>query len=323
MAFTLGNPVNLPGSPTVDRYYIDISQCASLVARKFLRQGLNWGFAGIKVFDFTPGTVQVSKLPNTWVMSNSWHKSFATWQRMNAEALEEAESVRPRFLDFKVYANDGHHIGGFGNNQLPFASSVATSGEWEASKIVVPFGPASPGNVAEFEFVATGGNYPGISPATGYNAVSLIEGYAASRLLPNVLDPNTPVDAEDADGSTPENWMSATFNDGTDQTSEVLEEMTAQNNIAPYPFENDGVHIDTMYPGGANQLSGLEVHDIATISATTVGGMCRIKGGNAPCGLIEISCRATDELEAMHPTVLLELIPGPMRGYLAEPMQDM
>jgi len=324
LMFTLGNPVNLPGSPTIDRYYIDISQCASLVARKFLRQGLNWGFAGKKIFDYNPGEVMVSTLPNTWVMSNSWHKSFAVWNRMNKDALAESESVRPRFLDFKVYANDGHHVSGFANNQLPNTTvSTAVAGEWESSKIVIPDTTlGAVGGVQEREFIATGGNYPGVSPASGFNAVSLIEGYAASRLLPKVLDPNTPVDAGDADGVSPENWMSATFNEGTQQDDDVLDTMITENNIAPYPFENDGVHIDTMYPGGANQLVGLQIHDIVTISPTTIGGMTRIKGGNAPCGLIEIACSASTP-EAMSPTVLLELIPGPMRGYLAEPMQDM
>ena len=40
------------------------------------------------------------------------------------------------------------------------------------------------------------------------------------------------------------------------------------NNIAPYPFENDGANVDTMYPGGANQLPGLMLHDLVSYSAT-------------------------------------------------------
>ena len=166
------------------------------------------------------GNVTISKLPNTWTMSNSWRKSMEAWQKMNREALQETESVRPRFLDFKVYADADHHQLGFGQNLIPQARGLTLGpvtgtydeGEWEASKISVPFGPASPGNTAEFELIATGGNFPGAG-ASAFNAVSLIEGYAASRGLPNVLDPNRPDDADDADGSTPENWMTAMFND--------------------------------------------------------------------------------------------------------------
>ena len=55
---------------------------------------------------------------------------------------------------------------------------------------------------------------------------------------------------------------------------------------APYPFENDGVNLDTMYPGGANQLVGLQIHSIENVTGTTIGGTTRIKGGNFPCGLM-------------------------------------
>ncbi len=319
LAFQL--PVGAPGVSI-----IDVSQSACLANRRFYRQGLNWGIAGFRLI--TPasvtGSLSITKLPNSWVMSNSWHKSYATWAKMNGEALEESESVRPRFLDFKIYADATHHQAGVAANLLPISGAgvPATAGEWEASKLVVPFGPASPGNTTEFEFVAVGANYPGVSPVTGFNAVSLIEGYAASRGLPEVLDPNVPDDASDASGSTPENWMAATFNDGTDQTTEVLDSMITENNISPYPFENDGVHVDTMYPGGANQLSGLEFHDSAFVTGTTIGGITSIRGTNFPCGLITIGHNITAPPEG---GVILEvlLIPGSHRGYLAEPMQDM
>ena len=271
------------------------------------------------------GTFSVYTLPNTWVMSNAWHKSFAVWQRMNNEALAESESVRPRFLDFKVYADEDHHAAGFGANLLPQAPGGATTaGEWEASEIYPPNGPNFPGNTNNFELIATGANYPGAG-ASGLNAVSLIEGYAASRLLPNVLDPNAPDDVLDADGSTPENWMSAMFNEGTDQSSEILEDMQTKNNIAPYPFENDGVNLDTMYPGGANQMSGLQWHDntqIYSTSATTTVGIARVKGGNAPCGLLKVAWIPTAEV-GNQLLIQIDMIPGTHRGYLAEPMQDM
>jgi hypothetical protein len=243
---------------------------------------------------------------------------------MNNEALAQTESVRPKFLDFKVYADADHHQLGFGANLLPVSySGTSAPGEWIASKAVVPFGPASPGNTAEFEFIATGANFPGASAATGMNAVSLIEGYAASRGLPYSEDPNTPADADDASGSTPENWMAAIFNEGTDQTSEVLEVMIDENNIAPYPFEGDGTSVDTMYPGGANQMSGLEWHDIVTLfeaNATNGVGTQRVKGGNFPCGLMAIDWTPAD---AANVVLQIDLVPGNHRGYLCEPMTEM
>ena len=56
--------------------YVDLSQVASLINRRFYRQGINWAVAGMKFLTTGTGTVVVSKLPNTWVMSNSWEKGF-------------------------------------------------------------------------------------------------------------------------------------------------------------------------------------------------------------------------------------------------------
>ena len=313
-----------PGSGA-SRSYIDLSQVASLVNRRFYRQGINWAVAGFKVSSLKSGVVNLYKLPETWVMSNAWEKGFRTWQRMNNESLQESESVRPRFLDFKIYADADHHVAGFGDNLLPVSStgSMATAGEWVPSKVHIPIGDgATPSATFERELIAVGANYPGAGAST-FDAVSLIEGYAASRGLPDVLDPNAPTDADDAAGNTPSNWIAALSNEGTDRTEEVLEDMISENNIAPYPFENDGVHLDTMYPGGANQLTGLELHDIVNIyeaSATNGIGTQRLKGGMFPCGLLAIDW--TPE-SAANLLIQIDLVPGYHRGYLCEPMTEM
>ena len=317
----------IPVGPTVSNY-IDLSQVASLVNRRFYRQGINWAVAGFKFI--TPagfaGQISVNKLPNTWVMSNAWEKGFRSWQRMNNEALEEAESVRPRFLDFKIFADVTHHALGIGANLLPVSvndhitGDTALAGEWESSKFRIPIGPTQPGVTTDVEVIATGASYPGAG-ASGKNAVSLIEGYAASRGLPDVLDPNTPDDSADADGVTPENWLSALFNQGTEQIEEVLTDMITENNLAPYPFENDGVSTDTQYPGGANQLIGLQIHSIENVTGTTIGGTTRIKGGNFPCGLINID--ATNIGSTANIVIEIDLVPGSHRGYLCEPMTEM
>lgn len=309
-------------------FTIDLSQCASLINRRFYRQGLNWAVAGFK-FITSPGVtgnVSISKLPNTWVLANAWEKGMRAWLRMNREALDESPSVRPRFLDFKIYADTAHHTAGFANNLVPYDGSRPlalpfTVGEWEASKIVQPKTDGTAA-VQERELLAVGPNYPGVSAGTGFNAVSLIEGYAASRGLPNVLDPNVPTDAASADGNIPANWMASMFNQGTEQTETVIEDMISENNIAPYPFENDGVHTDTMYPGGANQAPGLMLHDFAGVTGTTIGGTTRLKGGNFACGLVRVAFDNTGEL-AGNLTILVDLVPGNHRGYLCEPMTEM
>ena len=316
-------------SNTLQNNTIDLSQCASLLNRRFYRQGINWAVSSIKVLTSgsTTGLIGISKLPETWVMSNSWMKGFATWQKMNDEALEESESLRPRFMDFKIYADVTHHNAGFAANLLPtadlLAGTPATAGEWEPSQYHIP--SASPGFLAaDREVIAVGASYPGVG-ASGFDAVSLIEGYAAGRALPNIKDPNVPDDMSDADGTTPENWQSALFNDGTQQDSDVLEQMRLDNNIAPYPFENDGANADTMYPNGANQLAGLQIHDFDNITGTTIGGMVRMKGGMFPCGLIRFDLVNQNRVagQDINFTFSIDLVPGHHRGYLCEPMTEM
>ena len=305
--------------------HIDLSQVASLVNRRFYRQGINWVVAGFK-FTSTPGSgsIQINKLPNTWVMSNAWEKGMRTWQKMNREALAESESIRPKFLDFKIYADAAHHQAGYGANLLPASGGgvTFTAGEWEPSKIVFQDNTAVPAaGLRDIELIAVGASYPG-GGASGLNAVSLIEGYAASRGLPDVLDPNAPADADSAGGPQPENWMAAMFNDGTLITEQVLDDMISENNIAPYPFENDGVHTDTQYPNGANQGAGLQVHDVELVSGTTIGGTTRLKGGNFPCGLMQLVIANTGA-ENLNFTLQIDLVPGTHRGYLCEPMTEM
>jgi len=326
MVFILSEPATDPTTPGTQYFYIDLSQCASLMNRRFYRQGINWAVAGFKLISTNSAGIGINKLPNTWVMSNAWEKGMRSWLLMNNEALEETPSVRPRFLDYKVYANSLHHSNGVTNNLLPIGSrhgpagGVTVPGEWEMSKYIIPRSDSATGVPSDREIIAVGANYPGAG-ASGFNAVSLIEGYASSRGLPNVLDPNVPDDASDAAGVAPQNWMTALFNDGTEQDETVLEDLITENNIAPYPFENDGVNVDTMYPGGANQLQNLQIHDLDNVTGTTVGGVTRIKGGNFPCGLIEIAYSPIEP--GASPILEISLVPGNHRGYLCEPMTEM
>jgi hypothetical protein len=317
---TVVMPVVAPGA--TGTYYCDLSQIACLVNRRFYRQGINWALSGIKVRSAAGalGVISVSKLPNTWVMSNAWEKTMRAWVKMNREALAETPSVRPKFLDFKIYADAQHHQVGTGANLLPIDldGNPVVPGEWIPSKVVIPETVTTTGNAESFELLAVGPNQTFTPGASGLNAKSLIEGYAASRSLPNISDPNTPDDA----ANYQQNWISAIFNEGTIQDSEVIDDMIDENNIAPYPFENDGVNFDTMYPGGANQFPTLQPHDIENITGTTIGGTTRLKGGNFPCGLMRFDFNNQDA-KSQGLNIQLEFIPGSHRGYLCEPMTEM
>ena len=317
-------------TPGTGIHYIDLSQCASLMNRRFYRQGINWAVSSFKILSAGfEGVCIINKLPNTWVMSNAWEKSFRAWQQMIKNATEEfgSESVKGKFLDFKIYANAGHHSVGYDANLLPIDSGLNTAarGQWDPSSIEVPETTTATGASTEYELIAVGPNNPGAG-ASGLDAKSLIAGYSNSRSLPSITDPNVPDDS----ASYSENWMLAMFNDGTLQDSSVLDTLELEGNQPPYPYENSQipgaapgtVYTDTMYPGGDNNLPALQVHDYEIITTTTVGGSTNLKGGNFPCGLIEVFLQNSTNL-ARSVIIQVDLVPGHHRGYLCEPMTEM
>ena len=312
-----------PGSPTGDYLYLDLSQVASLVNRRFYRQGLNWAVSGFKLSTgkSSEGEVIINKLPNTWVMSNAWEKSFRAWQKMIAHATDDsgAQSIKGKFLDFKILANEKHFdtaITAGIQNLMPTSAYTtgwndATPGQWDYSEISIPNTIiGTPGDTEEKHLVAVG-------PLTaGKSYVSLIPGYANSRALPSTVDPNTPAGA-----STSENWLLQMFNDGNLQDTEVIDILETTGNNPPYPFEGDlAGNADTMYPGGETQMPSLEVHDKNYITTTTIAGTTFLKGGNFPCGLMEFQFFG---YEGSSITMQIDLVPGQHRGYLCEPMTDM
>lgn len=304
------------GAGATSNFYIDLSQCASLVNRRFYRQGLNWAVSSIKIMSGGfQGIVSIQKLPNTWIMSNAWEKSFRTWQHMIKNATDDAgsESIKGKFLDFKIFADADHHSAGSAANLIPVdgGNNKYNTGQWQYSDITIP---STGGTVTDYELIAVGPNDPGIG-ASGKDAKSLIQGYADSRALPYQEDPSVPVDASI-------NWMMQLFNEGTLQDNAVTNMLEGTGDKAPYPYEGDGSNLDTMYPGGETNAPALQVHDYNLITATTIGAETTSKGGNFPCGLMKLAC--TNNTAIAHNLVFqINLVPGSHRGYLAESMTEM
>ena len=204
-------------------YTIDLSQCASLVNRRFYRQGLNWAVASVKVLSQATGQVDFAKLPNTWVTANAWKKAFEAWNRQQREALAEAggQSAAAKFRDFKVHMDTTHVTAGFGTNLLPVDASgnAALPGEWEASQIVLP-NAGAPGVTEERLLHMVGLN------AFGTSSRGILEGYADSRAFPQSPDPVSP----DLDSAN--NWLARMFDSG-DDIAEILDNATDKNDDLP------------------------------------------------------------------------------------------
>jgi hypothetical protein len=292
--------------------YIDLSQCASLINRRFYRQGINWVVSGFKfVAGPNAGTIAISKLQQNWTMANAWKKAFSLWNRQQMDAISDAgaESAVARFRDFKIHADTDHVDAGFAFNLLPSVGTIgslstAVPGEWESASIVVPNQvlDATGSRVLPKEFKL---HMHGINDYAPGGSRGIVEGYADSRAYPQSPDPVSPVI------SSFNNWMRDMFDVGNDN-QEITDNATDKNDDLPYP------QVD--YPGGENQLNLMELHDVAGVSGTTIGGTTVLRGGTFPCGLIRLDWSGDDRLDAI---LLVNLVPGSHRGYLCESMQEM
>ena len=282
-----------------DVKYLDLSQCASILNRRFYKQGIQWAVARITFVDTlgtADGTINVQKIPTTWVAANSWKKSESAWDQMNDNAMEFTEGVKPRYYDYKIHMDQTHVASGFATNLLPLGFTTATAGEWLPSEFVIP--DEGTNTVSTFKVHMTGPD--------NVNGKGLVNGYALSRALPQDPDPRT-------FSTLSENWFSAVFNQGTLQTSEVLDDLENTNDGLPY---------DSTYIGQTTGLAFNELVDEVVFRNTAQrpapGSRLSIGGFTAPCGLIRI-----DQLTAATIRMYVDLVPGSHRGYLCEKMGDM
>ena len=210
-----------PGA--TDSVTIDLSQCASILNRRFYRQGINWAVAGFKIASLaTNASVLVKKVPNTWVVSGSWEKSMRAWLRQQQQALDALDDPEPaRYRDYKIHADATHVTAGFATNLLPrIALGAGTQflpGEWEASQIVIP-NDGAVGTTNEYVLHMVGGNVAG--------SKCLIQGYANSRNTPHSPDPVAPTPLDN-------NFYNDMFNVG-DNMDDVINNATDKNDDLPY-----------------------------------------------------------------------------------------
>jgi len=288
----------LSGGPAYQ--YIDLSQVASVVNRRFYRQGINWAVGGFTVIKGTgTGFIGVNRLPETWVLSNSWEKTFRAWKRQQDETLEDGtqESVRARFNDYKVFMDKGHHAVGASANLLPIGSAGFTygTGEWEYSQIVIP-NYGAPGNNYEPYIHMLGSDTGGVTGSIG-----AIKAYANSRSVPTSPDPTIPSGVLNTD-----NHLRAMFDVG-DNNEDILENVVGKNDNLPYD--------QLEYPGE----KGDETEFVAQINLSNTQSQTQVAGASFPCGLIQLATAALDGTCQF----IVHLVPGTHRGYLCEPMTEM
>jgi len=304
--------------------YIDLSRAASVVNRRFYRQGINWSVAGFTVTtagNTAPGSVTICKAPTTWVTYNAWVKGRAMWEKMKDQVLDGEPSIDGKYADFKI--NLDSTMAGASlqtanpatSNQIlqpvdcaynfPYNDGGFAVQEWVYSDIHIPTdgGAAAP---EEFNLHLVGGDSTGTNQSKG-----VIHGYGLSRSRPiNTGDPNVGI----------EGWMTELF-DLADNLEEVRDGIITHNDRPPYPVE-DSSSTNEAYPGGqqySTEVVGYASFGTSVGSTGSITLQRSIKGGMFPCGLIEVK---SDLSGPSFYDLIVHLVPGHHRGYLCEPMED-
>ncbi len=305
--------------------YIDLSRAASIVNRRFYRQGINWSVAGFTVTasgTTAPGSVTVCKAPTTWVTYNAWVKSKAMWDRMNDQILDSEPSIEGRYADFKVFLNTAMKDSTLQAGTVPDDGAIlqptncgydfpqSNGSEWNYSTVQIPNdGGAVPPTENKLHIVGADDTTPGAESR------GLIHGYGVSRARPiNTGDPSVPGTG---------GWMQELFDLG-DNFEEIRDDIAADNDRPPYPVGDSASGLE-YYPGGATNMPGTEVVGYAVIGGSSTTGSVTsqrsIKGGMFPCGLIEVKSNLPG-LSVSHYDLIVHLVPGNHRGYLCEPMEE-
>ena len=290
--------------------YVDLSQCASIVNRRFYRQGLNWAVAGFRLHTngTTTGTVNVYKIQETWMSKNAWVKSKALWDEMNDLVLDEQPSIKPRYHDFKIHMDSDHINNQFAQNLIPYNENKDGTqveflqGEWTRSLIEMPNDAGVPGDTVAYALKMHGDDTT--------SSKAILQGYADSRSVPFNDDPETQAGADTG-------WMNNLLDMG-DVHDDIAANLQTIGEDLPYnQFE---------YPGGGANAPDPALHAIGIVSPTTIGGQTGLEGGTFYCGLVKLVNDLSDsqavETRATAFELELILVPGNHRGYLCEPMEE-
>ena len=290
--------------------FIDIAQCLSVVNRRAYRQGMLYA---VESFVWRPtvakADMDIISVPTTWVAFNAWVKGKALWDKMNRLS---PPIRRPKWHDYKVFMNSAHytsHTASFsGGNKFPLDGAgnifASSGGEWDYSQYVSPqAGGSGPSFEKCTHFLGDDSGAANAALAAD-GSVSLIQGYADTRVTVGDHEPELPGDASSS-------WQTDLFDTG-ETTSDITAHLEGFNDQPPYAH---GADIqggdDPIYPGGsASASAGQQLALITPVDTETAYA----PGGEIPCGLLFVSPSAAGHFE-------IRVAPGTYKGVAAMPMQ--
>lgn len=284
--------------------YIDLGQCASFINRRLYRQGKDYYISNVVAVMPGGGMITLNTLPDSWVLSNAWKKSFSLWRQMQRSVLEDNPSVEGKWADYKLFFDAAHQQGGFGAagptlNMMPVdaAGVEVDQGEWFMSTFVNPQhgvvqATGLPLAADEFKGHMLGDDVAGGGSPDVLASAAIIKGYQDTRARVQIA-PDVP-----ADMST--NWMTQ-LTDVGGQDPELADVIEDMNDAPPYDLDE--------YPGGDGNFNGGVLQSLLFSTATLA--VDKDLGFKVPLGLIKVAWQVDTYADTW---IKFTLVPGKYKG---------
>ena len=285
--------------PYADSGYIDIARCLSMINRKLVRQGQVFKVKGMHMYskDESPVTTyKVGVLPRTWVMFNAYKKARSLWLQQAETAFAELGGGNmPKYLDFKVLADEGHVLAYNSGNDLllpmDFDENMVSkedtdwnyssfhSADSTSDKILM--------HMVGRHLLEDGSTFVDVIASSQLlDSAGLIAAYQASRGVPNLDQDQTGNQQQTATNLRHGLFGSLVATD--DQRQDIIITHAGENDSPPYDYNE--------YPGGATELKELTTIATGRVPQKAQGMQARIPAFEAPLGLIRVEVDAGSEI---------------------------
>jgi hypothetical protein len=274
-----------PGEHT---FYIDLAKSLSLQERKLFRQMREYTVRGGLLKDSNQeAVVRCNVAPDTWQTRAAIRRGFAQWNLMIKEGMEGlgAGRFKPKYLDFKVFLNQGMGTGP--HVPADAAGNYLSAGEWTYSTYHTEdvdwanyAAWATNRDTDSFQPMIVGPHLAGGGSGDHWNRVGLIQSWIDTRAQPDTT--GSPV--------VPDTAMTdplANLFDEADAADEIMDMLQDDNDRTPYP-ETSVFGIQQAY-GTHNNLQ--RVAFAATQNGA--GQISALNGFSALCGLVQVHITTT------------------------------
>ena len=278
--------------------FIDIAKAASIINRKFIRQGVYFYVNSVELYNNEDAYVDLHVLPDNWITKNAHQRGFKLFQKMNALTNEAGFQMRPKYHDFKVFMSPLHQSTGsmdpslHGINGNPVQH---TADDWEYSKFVSADDDGDSNQQADDFYVHMIGGHVGST--ANWTSVSLIKSYSESRTTVQIDDPND-------DNTVNDDPLVNVFDmSSEEQMNDLITNLQQDNDDPPYDYN---------FYIGESTSNMQQVARLATSAIT--GRVAKASGFCVPFGLICVDPQDT----ATAYRVVINLAQGTYHGTYAE-----